>query len=335
MAVKQVSSPIIDILLIFAKQIRVILIVPSLFIIFSVIYAIYFTTPIYESVSKINSSSGNISKVSQAAGIAAQFGISFPSANSESQWVYEDIIKSRKIIKNLLVKKFTTQQYVKDISLLSILTHGNEDPSFGADTLKIMAEDALIKMISVQKDNLTGVHTIKIESKEPRLAQEINFSLIDELDNYQKDYNRLKTNQTRKFIDERIVATEQELSKAEEELKNFQDRNRRRENSPSLQLTQQRLNREVSVLTGVFTTLKQQLETVKIEEFKTSSYVIVIDPPNLPLKRKSPNKRKIVISAFLMGIMLAFILALLINKIKQKEVLKNLKRIQSTFLDSL
>ena len=44
------------------------------------------------------------------------------------------------------------------------------------------------------------------------------------------------------------------------------DRNRRIENSPSLQLEQQRLGREVTVLTGVFTTLKQQLETTKIEE---------------------------------------------------------------------
>ena len=43
-------------------------------------------------------------------------------------------------------------------------------------------------------------------------------------------------------------------------------RNRRIENSPALQLEEQRLSREVAVLTGVFTTLKQQFETTKIEE---------------------------------------------------------------------
>ena len=40
---------------------------------------------------------------------------------------------------------------------------------------------------------------------------------------------------------------------AEENLKVFMDRNRRIENSPALQLQQQRLAREVTVLTGVFT----------------------------------------------------------------------------------
>ena len=59
------------------------------------------------------------------------------------------------------------------------------------------------------------------------------------------------------------------------------DRNRRIENSPALQLEQQRLNREVIVLTGVFTTLKQQLETTKIEEVKESDYVIILDPPEI------------------------------------------------------
>ena len=54
--------------------------------------------------------------------------------------------------------------------------------------------------------------------------------------------------------------TEKELMAAEEDLKVFMDRNRRIENSPALQLKQQRLSREVTVLTGVFTTLKQQLK---------------------------------------------------------------------------
>ena len=71
---------------------------------------------------------------------------------------------------------------------------------------------------------------------------------------------------------------------AEEDLRVFMDRNRRIENSPALQLERQRLNREVSVLTGVFTTLKQQLETTKIEEVKESDYVIILDSPEIPLR---------------------------------------------------
>ena len=73
------------------------------------------------------------------------------------------------------------------------------------------------------------------------------------------------------FIEDRIINTRMELENAEEAFKNFRDSNRRIENSPTLQLEQQRLAREVSVLTGVFTTLKQQLETTKIGK-ETNAY---------------------------------------------------------------
>ena len=46
---------------------------------------------------------------------------------------------------------------------------------------------------------------------------------------------------------------------------------------------------------GVFTTLKQQLETTKIEEVKESDYVVILDPPEVPLISSAPKKKKSVI----------------------------------------
>ena len=98
------------------------------------------------------------------------------------------------------------------------------------------------------------------------------------------------------------------------------DRNRRIENSPALQLEQQRLGREVTVLTGVYTTLKQQLETTKIEEVKESNYVIIIDPPEAPLVRSKPNKKMMVILAGILGIGLSLVIILI------KEFIVNIKK---------
>ena len=67
-------------------------------------------------------------------------------------------------------------------------------------------------------------------------------------------------------------------------------------------LEQQRLLREVSVLTGVFTTLKQQLETIKIEEVKDADYVLVMDPPEAPLYPKDSNKKQTLIFSGLLGL---------------------------------
>jgi len=77
----------------------------------------------------------------------------------------------------------------------------------------------------------------------------------------------------------------------------------------ALQLGKQRLGREVTVLTGVFTTLKQQLETTKIEEVKESNYVVILDAPEVPLQQSKSNKKLVVILAGFLGLGLGMVLA--------------------------
>ena len=165
-----------------------------------------------------------------------------------------------------------------------------------------------MSMIEISEDQRTGIITLNVKSHDKYLAYQLNKIIIEELDNHQREYNSTLTARGRNFIEERIIQTEKELNLAEEALKKFRESNRRIENSPGLLLDQQRLNREVVVLTGVFTTLKQQLETTKIEQVKESDYVIIINPPNIPLYYTSPKKRQYVILAGLYGISFALFL---------------------------
>jgi len=144
-------------------------------------------------------------------------------------------------------------------------------------------------------------------------ARDFTVALLEELDAHQREYNSAKVSETRKFIEERIVETEKELNAAEETLKNFRERNRLINNSPALQLEQQRFSREVAVLTGVFTSLKQQLETSKIEEVRESEYVVVLDPPEAPLYKSSPKRKQSVLLAGILGIGLGIGMAFVRN----------------------
>ena len=185
--------------------------------------------------------------------------------------------------------------------LLQILTSADVSSTVDIEKLYKRGIKKLDKMISIKLNS--NFYDLKITASEADLSKQLAEAVIDELDTYQRDYNRSKTSQTRIFIEERIEETRLELEKAEEDLKNFVDRNRRIENSPSLQLQQQRLAREVSVLTGVFTTLKQQNENAKIAEIKESNYVLVLDPPEAPLTRTSPNRKNIVLLGTFLGIL--------------------------------
>ena len=295
-----------DLVLIMARQLKTVIAFPLILCSFSIIYTSFFVDPVYTSVSKIMSSSGG-GNVSQAAGIAAQFGINISSGNPEQKWVYPEIIKSRTLAKEMLKKNFIENKQGTEKTLLQILT---KTQNLNNVAMQSIAIDNLLSMIEVNENIATSILTLKINASDPLFAFQLNTTLIEELDSHQKKYNKAKTSEAKKFIEERIIDVEKELIIAEESLKIFMDRNRRIENSPSLQLTKQRLTREVTVLIGVFTTLKQQLETTKIEQVKESNYVIVLDAPEVPIKRSRPNKKSAVlltgIISFSLGIFFFF-----------------------------
>jgi uncharacterized protein involved in exopolysaccharide biosynthesis len=297
-----------DIMLTLARQLKIIIITPTILCTLTIIYVLFFAKPVYTSTSKIMSSSSG-GGMSQAAGLAAQFGIAMSTGQSEPKWVYPEIIKSRTLARVMLKRKFDTNKFGPQKNLLQILTYGNEAPEIGMDKLEIVAVNNFLGMIDISEDISTAILTLKINASEPIFAAEVNGALIEELDTHQRNYNKAKTSDTKQFIEERILNTEKELMAAEENLKVFMDRNRRIQNSPALQLEQQRFGREVTVLTGVFTTLKQQLETTKIEEVKESDYVVVLDLPEAPLKISKPNKRRMVILAGIFGIGLGVVFA--------------------------
>ena len=296
---------IIDILLVLARHFKLLVIVPSIFCIVTIIYVLYFTSPIYVSTATFMSS-GSGGKQSQMIGLASQFGFSMPRSGA-AKWSYMDVIKSRTLARGMLDRKFDTEKYGTQKSLLQILTYGSDEPIVGLDTLINNGIGAVQGIIKVSTSG--NMYELEISAFEPKLAADMARAVMEELDKHQRDYNDRKTAETRQFIGERLRATESELEKAEDALKLFRERNRSIFESPQLQLEQERLARDVAVLIGVFTTLKQQLETAKIEEVKESDYIVILDPPEIPIYRSKPNKRLMVIIAGLLGIGLGIVLA--------------------------
>ena len=294
---KDITS-FMDIILVISHHLKIILIIPTILCTLTIIYLLFIANPIYESRSKIMSSA--FDSDSQIFGMAAQFGITMPASQSNPKWVYSEIIKSRTLARAMLKQKFDTEKYGPQKTLLQILTYEVDDPEFSMDKMEIIAVDAFIGMIELLENVKTGIYTIILSAPEPQLASDLNIALIKELDNHQKQFNQTQTSKTRQFIEERIIDAENELRVVEETLKDFTVHNRRIENSPLLLLEQKRIEREVSVHLAVFSTLKQQLEKTKIEQVKESDYVLILDPPEVPLYRSKPQRKKMV---FLMGIL--------------------------------
>lgn len=307
---KSQVSDLANVVALISRQFKLILICPILFCIFATL-KIFTADKTYTSESKIMSSSSSRANQSGAAGIAAQFGISLNTIERETNWAYPEIIKSRTLAKMIIGRYFDTTEFGVKKTLLQILTYGNEKQDRPVSELEILAVDALLGMIDVSEDIKTGTFTVSVKSSEPKFSRDLNSSILNALDEFQAKYNRAKTKDTKTFIEKRISDTKKELELAEDKLKNFRDRNRRIENSPSLLLDQSRLAQEVSVLNGVFTTLKQQFETVKIEELKDSEYVIVLDYPEIPLKSDVIKTKVLLLVFALLGIFFGVTIAII------------------------
>ena len=229
---------LVDILIIIARHLKIVILIPAVCCAISFVYLNIFSIPFFTSNAKIMSSSANSNNLSGAAGLAAQFGITIPNSNSNSQLSYPEIVKSRKLARNILERKFDTKEFGPKKPLLNILTNSKE--SENSETLVISGISSLLSMIHIELSS-GSIYRLSITAKESYFAKNLADVVIDELENYLKNYNSKKISETRIFIQERIKQTQMELGGAEEELKNFRSRNRRIENSPALQLEQQRL----------------------------------------------------------------------------------------------
>jgi uncharacterized protein involved in exopolysaccharide biosynthesis len=300
----------LDILVLFSKNIRLFIIVPFIIFILSTIYIIFIVEPKFISQSKIISSGAANNRLSEVSGLAMQFGLSIPNSKSNNQWVYEDIIKSRSLIKSMLYNSYNYDG--NKYRLIDIVIPESINNDLPKNMNEYIAVDNVLNMIQVDQDLATKVFTIRTTSSNPEFSKTLNESLIKALDERQKNYNLKKSSETRIFIESRIKKTQKELMNLEEKLKVFRDRNRRIQGSPALLLEEERIARDVLVLTGVFTSLKQQLETAKIDEVKESEYVIVIDSPDIPISPSSPQTFKFLLLTLIFS--LFFVAALIMLK---------------------
>ena len=325
-----------DIFLILARQLNIIILVPTVTCIITILYVLFISQPTYVSSAKVISSNASGGSNSSLSGLAAQFGINVASSQTGGQWIYPELIKSRIIAKKMLKRKFDSKKYGKQKSLLQLLTYKNSKPKGDTETLRLEGIKFFLNMVGISKNNESSIITISIESFEPLIARDIVTALLEEIEKHQKLYQNRKISETREFIEGRIVDVQKELNKAEEELKIFRSSNRRIENSPALKLEQERFSRDVIVLTGVFTTLKQQLENAKIEEVRDSENIIIIDPPDIPLQRSKPKRKQSVVLSGIFGLFIGCIIGVTKDYIEyNKENSDKLHKIKSLIINQI
>jgi len=279
---------------------------------------LFLATPVYTSVTKILPISEDNNTFAGFSGVAAQIGFSVPAGIGPSTpWneLYPEIVQSENLMNNLVNKTLSTEKYGPNKFLLDILSeeggYSHEDEFIKTKS----AIEVLQKMISVEKYRMSPLVTLKVNSFEPQLVQDLADSILGISGELLRNLKTRQIKAKRLFIEERLAEVLNEKAIMQEQFRNFLEKNRGLD-SPSLLIREKEMASQLELQNSLYLTLKTQYEEAKIEEVAKTPMIQIIDGPIKPAKMTSP---KPMITLFLV-IFISFSLIFMVVYLRESSI---------------
>lgn len=240
----------------------------------------------YKSTATLlpESERNKVTTLSQFADVAQFAGINVPGA--EVSRLYPTLVTSETLLGSVIERKYLTKRFSDSVDLVQYFDFADKTPEEGRD----LVLTGIRGLMTTSYDARSGIVTLTLEMREPKLAAELLNSLIRELDKFMREKRISSASEQRKWIEVRLKQVEQELHSGENVLKDFREKNRSTVSSPQLRLEEERLLREVQVKSTIYVELMKQNELAKIAEIKNTSIVNVLDPARPAIKKDRPKR---------------------------------------------
>ena len=302
----------------------------SIFCVLVTIVYVLVVSPLYLSKAKVLTNTGNTNSVGKISSLASQFGVNLgDSQNAGSDFspeVYIEILNSRKLFDELTSLSFNIKNNddnsLSEITLFEYLIDKSPD-DFKEKDKEYAFEEFYDSVIKSSKNLDSSSITIEVRTTNKDFSYQLLKSIVSILNKIQLDFKTEKIKSKKEFILKQIESTSLDLEVVEDEWISVQKSNISPK-SPALILKEEKLKREVVILTNVYTNLKNELEIAKIEEVEQNKSVDVIDPPNYPVLKDWPKRKNMVIQSFVLSIILGISIILMVeyfsSKSKKEEI---------------
>ena len=302
----------------------------SIFCVLVTIIYVLVVSPLYLSKAKVLTNTGNTNSVGKISSLASQFGVNLgDSQNAGSDFspeVYIEILNSRKLFDELTSLSFNIKNNddnsLSEITLFEYLIDKSPD-DFKEKDKEYEFEEFYDSVIKSSKNLDSSSITIEVRTTNKDFSYQLLKSIVSILNKIQLDFKTEKIKSKKEFILKQIESTSLDLEVVEDEWISVQKSNISPK-SPALILKEEKLKREVVILTNVYTNLKNELEIAKIEEVEQNKSVDVIDPPNYPVLKDWPKRKNMVIQSFVLSIILGISIILMVeyfsSKSKKEEI---------------
>lgn len=265
---------------------------------------------IYVAQLKYVPSSNDSNSASSIFSIAQRLGLPNPSNDISSSndllsvTMIPIYLKSKMISEKIIEKEFYSKKYQKKVRLLNILLYESDTSIQFAESERRFGLKKLQESVVHTSERNGIIKTIQVSSFEPQLSVDILNQYIEELKEIYTEIFREKNIDKKTFLNGRLIDTQKELTNAENVLKVFKEKNRDIFKSPELLTQQNRLLRNVTVLTEVYIQLRSEFEMLLVNEKANMNVFKIIDSADIPLNRVSPNNTNNVISTFFLAMLL-------------------------------
>jgi uncharacterized protein involved in exopolysaccharide biosynthesis len=311
-----------------------------------VFYALSASETYTSSAKVIQESSGKVSPYQGGISALQQFGVNVGGATGDGLSVnaYPQLLQSRAVHRAVLRDTFRFPDAEKPMTLLAYL---NREPGLsdfilrytlrlpwtlksyvgdladsddrasggtGGSSGSLTGEEkrALKQMAGMAEASFSqanGLLEITARASDPQLAANLAESFVRNLS------DRVRTIQTKKkrddlnFVEQRFGEAQTELESAENRLADFLERNQAI-NSPALRFQEDRLRRQVRFKEQLYSQLQKQLTQMRLDLQRERPVLTVVEAPEVPLSRTSPQRTLIVIISFFLGGLLGIGVAL-------------------------
>jgi uncharacterized protein involved in exopolysaccharide biosynthesis len=237
--------------------------------------------------------------MSRLSGLAASFGVSVPTADAgSSPAFYSQLLQSRDILRRTVEARYAFLSRGDSVhgTLIQLLDVRGATPEIRRDA----AVKALLASIDVALGRETGTVDLKVTTPWPELSRQVGSRLIQEVSDFNLNRRQTKAGAERRFVEARLAEARDSLRTAESRLEGFLQRNREYRNSPQLQFTYDRLQREVNMQQQLYTNLAQSYEAARIDEVRNTPVITIVEPPDLPAR---PDARLALVKGTLAGLL--------------------------------
>jgi len=369
------SISLLDILLVIARNRRLIGITTALFLALGLLIAV-FSPNEYTASARMIRETQTESGGGLAGGLAALRGLGISVGGGSvglTAETYPDILRSREVRLAIARSEFHFEDvdgpmtlvdyYSRDPGIVKLALTGIKKVTIGLPgtimgmfrdktlaagvnsgngNLQFLTEEEeetierLGDMVSVNVDRNSGLMTISVTTRQPLLSAQLAQTFINHLTKRVREIYTKKAQEDLEFIRERFGEAQQQLEVAEEKLAQFMDRNRNPQTAQLL-TEMERLQRQVTFKTQLYSDLQTQLMQSEIEFQRSQPVITLLEAPVPPLEKSGPKRKMIVIICLMLGLFagvgLAYIVQFINNLGGNKSQEQSLEEIKA-ILDS-